>query len=561
MRPRSAPVVDSFKPGRTEAGQASRPPSARRVDQAAAFAVATSSARPAAPTVPSVGDGLRADGAVTPAVEARIDARRAMGAPLAPAVCARATARLADPLADARIHTDDTAADLARAVAARAFTVGADIFFAAGEYRPGTARGDRLIAHEAAHSIQQRGAPRARPLRLTEPEASSERDARAGGPQHATGEQRLAREPWRPEYGPAGPPNLEDYKSVQPRWGSAYATTAARPSPITRQGFPYEYFKSHIGANDAAGYAPAIIAASTRGGTKLTRIALTLDELADIVKPEGGGHADANKARLAPFLGHINTAFEALGIDTVEAQCSYLAHAAESGSFALMSEELISTRTYDYPPEFKGRGPVQVTFKHGYVQAIAYLEKRADELDHEAGAAVADPATASHLKDLAIAARRAAEAIMRDPGAAAEPRYAFLFSAAFMHNMFGVTASASLKGRRTPAFAGNGPEDRWVTGWKETFDDGLRLAGPRTSATELDKSAALARLAAASGDAAALKKAAEDLKAANAEISRQVGVVRDVPDLKLRALVKQGIFVRAFDVLTKRNVQESVTVP
>ena len=57
------------------------------------------------------------------------------------------------------MHTDAHAAELSRAVSARAFTVGSDIFFAAGEYSPGTPHGNELIAHELAHVVQQRGAP------------------------------------------------------------------------------------------------------------------------------------------------------------------------------------------------------------------------------------------------------------------------------------------------------------------------------------------------------------------------------------------------------------------
>ena len=57
------------------------------------------------------------------------------------------------------MHTDDGAAALDRAVSARAFTTGSDIYFAHGEYRPGTPDGDELIAHEVAHVVQQRGAP------------------------------------------------------------------------------------------------------------------------------------------------------------------------------------------------------------------------------------------------------------------------------------------------------------------------------------------------------------------------------------------------------------------
>ncbi|HWV56051.1 MAG TPA: DUF4157 domain-containing protein, partial [Longimicrobiales bacterium] len=45
----------------------------------------------------------------------------------------------------------------ARAARARAFTAGADIFFANGEYRPDTEAGFELLAHETAHVIQQTG--------------------------------------------------------------------------------------------------------------------------------------------------------------------------------------------------------------------------------------------------------------------------------------------------------------------------------------------------------------------------------------------------------------------
>jgi hypothetical protein len=66
---------------------------------------------------------------------------------------------------------------MARAVSARAFTVGSDIFFASGEYRPGNADGDQLIAHEAAHVLQQRGAPTTGPLTVSQPGDAMEREA------------------------------------------------------------------------------------------------------------------------------------------------------------------------------------------------------------------------------------------------------------------------------------------------------------------------------------------------------------------------------------------------
>jgi len=56
-----------------------------------------------------------------------------------------------------RVHSDSMAARLSGELGARAFTVGGDIAFAAGQYRPGTSQGDHLIAHELAHTIQQQG--------------------------------------------------------------------------------------------------------------------------------------------------------------------------------------------------------------------------------------------------------------------------------------------------------------------------------------------------------------------------------------------------------------------
>jgi Domain of unknown function (DUF4157) len=56
-----------------------------------------------------------------------------------------------------RVHTNGSAARLSRELNARAFTIGTDIAFGAGEYRPGTVMGDMLIAHELAHVTQQAG--------------------------------------------------------------------------------------------------------------------------------------------------------------------------------------------------------------------------------------------------------------------------------------------------------------------------------------------------------------------------------------------------------------------
>jgi Domain of unknown function (DUF4157) len=54
-----------------------------------------------------------------------------------------------------RVHTGAAAHEAAAALDARALTAGTDILFRADEYQPGTPGGDRLLAHELAHVIQQ----------------------------------------------------------------------------------------------------------------------------------------------------------------------------------------------------------------------------------------------------------------------------------------------------------------------------------------------------------------------------------------------------------------------
>lgn len=64
-------------------------------------------------------------------------------------------------LSRVRIHNDSRAAAAAQALNAQAFTVGHHIVFGAGQYLPGTAPGNRLLAHELTHVVQQT-APMAR---------------------------------------------------------------------------------------------------------------------------------------------------------------------------------------------------------------------------------------------------------------------------------------------------------------------------------------------------------------------------------------------------------------
>ena len=71
-------------------------------------------------------------------------------------------ARFSHDFSQVRVHTDERAAESARVVNAKAYTVGCNVVFGLGRYAPATRDGSRLLAHELAHTIQQRspsGAP------------------------------------------------------------------------------------------------------------------------------------------------------------------------------------------------------------------------------------------------------------------------------------------------------------------------------------------------------------------------------------------------------------------
>ena len=56
-----------------------------------------------------------------------------------------------------RLHSDAQAGESARALNAKAYTVGQDIVFGTGQDTPGTSEGRRLMAHELTHVVQQSG--------------------------------------------------------------------------------------------------------------------------------------------------------------------------------------------------------------------------------------------------------------------------------------------------------------------------------------------------------------------------------------------------------------------
>ena len=100
-------------------------------------------------------DGSMAGAPVAGETESRIEACRGTGAPLEDSVKTAMESQFGRDFGSVRIHTDGEAADLCAEIGARAFTVGNDIFFAPGEYAPGSDDGRELLAHELTHVVQQ----------------------------------------------------------------------------------------------------------------------------------------------------------------------------------------------------------------------------------------------------------------------------------------------------------------------------------------------------------------------------------------------------------------------
>ena len=115
------------------------------------------------------------------------------GEPLDEGARGEMEARFQYSFADVRVHADAEAAASAQAQNARAYTLGQSIVFGANRYAPATDEGRRLLAHELAHTIQQRTAGDGRGS--AEPEEMLESSANAAACSVASGDRVAFRHP------------------------------------------------------------------------------------------------------------------------------------------------------------------------------------------------------------------------------------------------------------------------------------------------------------------------------------------------------------------------------
>ena len=412
----------------------------------------------------------------------------------------RAERALDVDLSNVGIHTGAASTSGARVFAARAYTIGQDIQFGAGRFQPATADGERLIAHELVHTVQQRHAATSGEVGVSSSADASEREAvalagpvAAGVPSQVT--QRTARRVARDD---------DDKLELEPKkWDKAFI------GHRTAVGHGYAEYKKNIDMPNKAGgwevIAPDLKAASEwvkdagtaqeKRGTKLKTIELEESELLQVMLAPVGepgydprpDFQDEVRAAVKSNLPKINDAFKLMQLDTVEAQAVFLAHAfSESGQLTKLEEFGAGKR--EYAP-FVGRGPLQVTWGDKYVRALAYMEVEAERL------------FAAGQKDEAQQVATAVREIKADITQAANPDYAFIFSAAYMHALGGVQRTAGLAGAQA-TFSGSAAEDTWMTG-------GLNIQAALTEArkTPTAKAAKIKELEALQGRAA-MKRAA-----------------------------------------------------
>lgn len=133
-------------------------------------------------------------------------------------------ASLGTDLGDVRVHTGGESQAAARSMSARAFATGQDIHFGAGQYDPASKDGQKLIAHEVAHTVQQRGTTTAPQTKLEVTKAGDACETEADRAADAMVE--------------GAPATVSSQPAAIARWGegemdaSARADASAEPAPV-----------------------------------------------------------------------------------------------------------------------------------------------------------------------------------------------------------------------------------------------------------------------------------------------------------------------------------------
>jgi len=92
---------------------------------------------------------------IKPDLTTRIQSMKGGGHPLSKSTRSFFEPRFGRDFSQVRVHSGSHAAETAKSIDARAFTVGNNIAFGGGQYTPGSHEGRKLLGHELTHTIQQ----------------------------------------------------------------------------------------------------------------------------------------------------------------------------------------------------------------------------------------------------------------------------------------------------------------------------------------------------------------------------------------------------------------------
>jgi hypothetical protein len=137
---------------------------------------------------------------VPPVVHAAL---RSPAEPLNPATRAFMETRFGRDFSRVRVHTGPLAERSAKAVRAQAYTVGSDVVFGAGRYAPANREGQRLLAHELVHVVQQSASSPSLSVAQRQPEEGVDPDLVAEREYGGSGAPK-AQKCGRPSWCPAG---------------------------------------------------------------------------------------------------------------------------------------------------------------------------------------------------------------------------------------------------------------------------------------------------------------------------------------------------------------------
>ncbi|NJN72711.1 MAG: DUF4157 domain-containing protein [Limnothrix sp. RL_2_0] len=130
--------------------------------------------------------------AVSSGLESSINRARGTGKPLPNSLRPKMENAFGSDLGSVRVHDNAGADQLSQSIQAKAFTAGKDIFFKKGEYKPQTTSGQKLLAHELTHTIQQNNTPKSAVKRSIIQRTVDEKDYRNFTPEDEAKYPRIA---------------------------------------------------------------------------------------------------------------------------------------------------------------------------------------------------------------------------------------------------------------------------------------------------------------------------------------------------------------------------------